>query len=104
MEQPNLKFIKEIVGDDKAFEKSLIDIIKQEFPVEASLFTKNFSQKKYTEASTNVHKLKHKISLLGLEEGFEIAYEFENELKNGNTALHPEFLEILHKIHLYLLE
>jgi DNA polymerase III delta prime subunit len=103
MEQPNLTFIKEIVGDDEAFQKSLLDIIKKEFPEEVKLFTKNFSQKKFKEASNNVHKLKHKISLLALKEGFDLASDFENELKKGNTVLHSDFLEILNKIRLYLL-
>lgn len=102
MEQPNLVFIKEIVGDDEAFKKNLLEIIKKEFPEEVKLFTKNFSKRKYNEASNNVHKLKHKISLLGLKEGFDLASDFENELKESNTRLHSDFLEILNKIHLYL--
>lgn len=102
MEQPNLVFIKEIVGEDKAFQKSLLDIIKKEFPEEVKLFTKNFALKKYHEASNNVHKIKHKISLLGLKDGFDLATDFENALKNGDTTLHSDFLEILHKIRLYL--
>ncbi|SDS47567.1 Hpt domain-containing protein [Polaribacter sp. KT25b] len=102
MEQPNLVFIKEIVGDDAAFQESLLEIIKKEFPEEVKLFIKNFSQKKYEEASNNVHKLKHKISLLGLKEGFDMATDFENELKEGKTTLHSSFLEILNKIGLYL--
>jgi hypothetical protein len=102
MEQPNLVFIKEIVGDDEAFKESLLEIIKIEFPEEVKLFTENFSNKNYKEASNNVHKLKHKVSLLGLQEGFDLASDFENALKEGNTTLHADFLEILKKIHLYL--
>jgi DNA polymerase III delta prime subunit len=102
MEQPNLVFIREIAGDDEAFQKSLLEIIKKEFPEEVKLFTENFSKKNYEEASSNVHKLKHKISLLGLKEGFDLSSDFENELKKSNTTLHADFLEILNKIHLYL--
>lgn len=102
MEKPNLTLIKEIAGSDKIFQKSLLEIIKNEFPEEVYLFHKNISQKKYKEASDNVHKIKHKISLLGLEKGCEIASEFEIELKKGNTELHAKFLEILNKIHVYL--
>ena len=102
MEQPNLVFIKEIVGDDKAFQKNLLDIIKKEFPEEVASFNENFAQKKYKEASSNVHKIKHKISLLGLKDGFDLATDFENALKNDDITLHSDFLEILHKIRLYL--
>lgn len=104
MEQPNLSLIKEISGNDMEFQNSILEIIKKEFPEEVDLYRQNFNSKKYIEASNNVHKLKHKISLLGLEKGLEIASEFEIALKEENTKLHHKFLEILHKIHVYLYE
>jgi hypothetical protein len=102
MEVPNLSFIKEIAGEDVPFQNSILDIIKKEFPEEVKSFTTNFALKNYIEATNDVHKIKHKISLLGLEEGFVIASEFEKDLKKGNIALHKDFLEILSKIHVYL--
>jgi HPt (histidine-containing phosphotransfer) domain-containing protein len=102
MEVPNLSFIKEIAGEDVEFQNSILEIIKKEFPEEVNSFTENFALKNYKEATSNVHKIKHKISLLGLETGFEIASEFEKDLKKGNIALHKDFLEILTKIHVYL--
>ena len=104
MEQPNLSLIKEISGNDIEFEKSILDIIRKEFPDEVALFNKNFTSENYVEASNNVHKIKHKISLLGLENGLEIASKFEIALKEGTTELHNNFLEILDKIHVYLNE
>ena len=102
MEQPNLTVIKEIAGSDKEFQNNLLEIIKLEFHLEVELFNLNFSQNKFKEASYNVHKIKHKISLLGLEKGFETAYDYENSLKTGDTKLHQDFLKILNKIHVYL--
>ena len=102
MEQPNLSIIKEISGNDIEFENSILEIIKLEFPDEVKLYKANFEEEKYIEASNNVHKIKHKISLLGLKNGLETASAFEIELKEGKTALHHNFLEILHKIHVYL--
>jgi HPt (histidine-containing phosphotransfer) domain-containing protein len=102
MEQPNLICIREIAPDDEVFQKNLLEIIKIEFPEEVKLFTKNFSQQNYKEAANDVHKLKHKISLLGLKEGFDIASQFENDLEIGNVELHSDFLEILNRIHIYL--
>lgn len=102
MEKPNLSLIKEISGNDIEFENSILDIIKLEFPDEVNLFKTNFEEKKYLEASSNVHKIKHKISLLGLKKGLEIASAFEIELKQENLKLHHNFLEILDKIHVYL--
>lgn len=102
MEQPNLSVIKEISGNDSDFQNSILEIIKTEFPGEVSTFVENFDSKNYLEAANNVHKIKHKISLLGLEKGLKLATEFENALKEGDTKLHNSFIEILDKIHVYL--
>lgn len=102
MEEPNLLLIKEISENDMEFQNSILSIIKKEFPEEVELYKSNYSIKNYDEASSNVHKLKHKISLLGLIKGSELASEFEKDLKSGNTKLHDNFVEILNKIHVYL--
>ena len=102
MEKPNLSLIKEISGNDIEFENNILNIIKLEFPEEVKLFKTNFEEKKYNEASSNIHKIKHKISLLGLKKGLETASAYEIELKEGNIKLHPNFIEILDKIHVYL--
>lgn len=102
MEKPNLSLIKEISGNDIEFENNILEIIKLEFPEEVNLFKTNFEQKNYIEASNNIHKIKHKISLLGLEKGLETASVYEIELKQGNIKLHDNFIEILDKIHVYL--
>jgi hypothetical protein len=102
MEQPNLSVIKEIAGEDIDFQNSILEIIKKEFPDEVKLYNESFLSKDYLEASNNVHKIKHKISLLGLTNNLELASEFEDQLKTGEIKLHEKFLEILNKIHVYL--
>jgi HPt (histidine-containing phosphotransfer) domain-containing protein len=42
-----------------------------------------------------VHKLKHKISILGLKKSYETAVEYENNLRAGNSDLEKEFKETL---------
>lgn len=102
MELPNLTFIKEIAEDDIPFQNSILDIIKKEFPTEVECFHKNFADKKFLKASNDVHKLKHKISLLGLKEGLEKASQFEKDLIENNTDLYGDFVKILNKIDVYL--
>ena len=102
MEEPNLSFIKEIAGDDISFQNSILDILRKEFPTEVEDYNRNFSKKKYEEASKDVHKIKHKVSLLALNKGLEIATEYENQLLERNIELHNSFIEILNKIHVYL--
>ncbi len=104
MEQPNLSLIKEISGIDIDFQNSILEIIKKEFLPEVNLFKENYFAKNFIEASNNVHKIKHKISLLGLEKGLEIASAYEIALKEGDLKLHNNFLEIIDKIHVYLYE
>ncbi len=102
MEKPNLSVIEEISGNDIDFKNSILEIIKIEFPKEVEVFLKSFENKDFLESANNVHKLKHKISLLGLQEGEQLAANFEIELKQGNTKLYQKFLEVLDKIHVYL--
>lgn len=83
MEQPNLKYIKQLSEGDIAFEQKIIATLKKELPKEYKEFLKNFEEKDFLNAAKNVHKLKHKISILGLAKSSEEASGFENELREG---------------------
>ena len=89
-------------GGDEAFEKKLINIIKAEFPIEKEDYYNNYNSNNFKLAADNVHKLKHKISILGLEKSYEITVVFENNLLEGNTTLNKEFESILINITNYL--
>lgn len=102
METPNLNYIKELSGGDIAFEENILNLLKKEFPEEYYLFNENFNQKKYKKAANNVHKLKHKISILGFVKGFDLASNFEENLQNNDIKLYQDFINILNKIHIYL--
>ena len=103
MEQPNLLYISTLSGGDEAFKTKLITIIKTEFPSEKTVYIKNIEAKNFKEASENVHKLKHKISILGLEKSYKIAADFENNLKDNNDDAGKEvFKDILQNITDYL--
>ena len=102
MEQPNLSYIKSMSGGDLEFEQKLIDIIKLEFPEEKAVYYANLNDQNFKQAAENVHKLKHKISILGLENSYEIAVAFEEHLLQGNTTLNDQFESILITITNYL--
>jgi len=95
MEKPNLSYIRSMSGGDKTFEQKIIAIIKQEFPVEKRTYIENIANKNYQLTAKNVHKLKHKISILGLEKSYEIAVSFENNLLEGKHTLQEEFELVL---------
>ena len=102
MEQPNFSYINSLCGDDEIFKQKLLDIIKMEYPEERDIYLKNSAAKNFKEAANNVHKLKHKISILGLEKSYEIAVAFEENLLEGNTNLNDQFESILNTITNYL--
>ncbi|MDO5981076.1 Hpt domain-containing protein [Flavivirga spongiicola] len=98
IEQPNLSYINTLSGGDEAFKEKLITIIKREFPDEKEVYFKNIEAKNFKESAENVHKLKHKISILGLEKSYAIAADFENNLKDHSVVGKAEFDTILQLI------
>jgi len=95
MEQPNLSYIESMSGGDKAFEQKLIDIIQKEFPKEKEVYFSNINAGNFKEAAENVHKLKHKISILGLVNSYDVAVDYENNLIDGNANRREDFESIL---------
>ena len=102
MEQPNMSYIQSMSGGDKAFEHKIINIIKRELPEEIATFQYNLKSEEYQKAADNVHKLKHKILILGLEKSYHTAVAFEDNLREGNANLHNEFEAILMTLTNYL--
>lgn len=95
MEQPNLKYIDELSGDNPEFKNKIIGILKKELPNEILVYEEQFGKGKYLLAADSVHKLKHKVSILGLEKSYYIAQEYESNLKNNSTNLAVDFENIL---------
>lgn len=95
MEKPNLNYINDLAGDDDDFRAKLVGVIKSELPTEIAEYTASITTNNFTKAVSHVHKLKHKISVMGMEESYHLAEQFENELKESNTGLAPKFNEVL---------
>ena len=102
MEKPNQNYINDLSLGDIAFKQKLISILKDEYPRERAIYFKNINSKDYKLAAENVHKLKHKISILGLEKSYEIAMAFENNLLEGKSELKKEFETVLNTVTNYL--
>ncbi|WP_282124232.1 Hpt domain-containing protein [Algibacter mikhailovii] len=95
MEQPNFSYIDQLSRGDDVFKQKLLDIIKIEFPEEKAIYLKNIESRKFKEAAGNVHKLKHKISILGLEKSYVVATNFENNLIESSDLGREEFEDVL---------
>lgn len=103
-ETPNMSYIHQLSGGEKEFENRLIAILKREFPIEKETYENNLQKSNYQLCAENVHKLKHKISILGLEQGYEFAIKYEEELKTGNPKLSKEFNAILEVMNQFIIK
>jgi HPt (histidine-containing phosphotransfer) domain-containing protein len=97
-EKPNLLYLKEISGGDVEFEKKLLEIVKKELPEEINTYKNCLIENNFIEAAELVHKIKHKISIFGLEKGYQVALDYENNLKLNNLKIKLEFEEILNSM------
>lgn len=102
MEAPNFSYIDDLAGGDMEFKDKLLSLLKNELPGEIELYIKTISEKDFKRSAEAVHKIKHKITILGLEKTYGLAVKYEEELKGGDAALHEEFLEILKNMTTFL--
>jgi HPt (histidine-containing phosphotransfer) domain-containing protein len=102
MEKPNLTFIHQLSGNDLEFEKELLMVIKTEFPKEKKEYFSAIKEKNFKKTEDSVHKLKHKISILGLKNSYKLADEYESGLREKDNALQPRFNAVLATIEQYL--
>ena len=67
-------------------------------------FTAGSSNQAIEEVVPAIHidKIKHKISILGLEKSYKIAEQHENNLREGNVTLQDKFSDILNNVTNYL--
>ncbi len=98
MEKPNLNYIEQLAGDNSEFKAKMIAILKSELPEEILAYEDQMLQKNVLQAAQSVHKLKHKISILGLEKSYYLAETYEENLKNGSVSFQEEFETILEEM------
>ena len=98
MEKPNLNYLKEISGGDAIFEQKMIEIVKKELPEEIKSYEFFLNEYNFIQAAEIVHKIKHKISILGLEKSYQTAIDFEEDLKRQELTLQLEFEQILNSM------
>ncbi len=103
-EVPNLNYIREIAGGNEEFEKKFLGIIQTEFPKEKEDYLRHLEDGALEESAKVVHKIKHKLGILGLTEGYKMAVKYEEDLKSGKTALTDEFSGILATVEDFILK
>lgn len=101
-ETPNLSYIDNLAKGDTLFAKNLMDIIKKELSAEIETYQFHLKQGDFIKTSEGVHKLSHKIGILGLEKGYKIAKEYEIDLLEKNLNLRSDFEHILDAMLLFI--
>jgi HPt (histidine-containing phosphotransfer) domain-containing protein len=103
-EVPNLEYINQLAKDDEVLRNRLLMVLTNEFPIEVQNYETYCLQSDFLKMSECVHKLKHKIGILGLENAYHIAAQFEDQLKNGSAELQVSFEKTLKNIDYFLKE
>lgn len=98
MEQPNLDYFEKLSNNNLNFKQKLIDVIKYEFPMELSSYYNLIQKDNLKAVSEFVHKLKNKIGVFGMENGYQIAETYEHNLREGNKKLQAEFEAVINQI------
>lgn len=101
-EVPNLSYVISLVKDDFEFRAKFLAIIKREFPLELQKYLLHMRREEPRAAAELVHKLKYRVSALGMDRSFELTEKHEERLHIGDTSLDFEFRRILKKIIAYL--
>ena len=101
-EIPNLTYINQISKGNSSFEKTLMDIIRKELPLEIEAYQSYLLDENYTETALEVHKLNHKIKILGLEKGCKIAEKYRLNLLEHSLVLKSDFEGILTSLLLFI--
>lgn len=91
MEQPSFYQIDKLARGDEEVKNMLIDVIKEEFPLEKNEYFNSFNDNDYKKTKELVHKLKHKISILGLTKSYELASAYEHNLVNNSIEGFKDF-------------
>jgi hypothetical protein len=103
MEIPNLNYIDNLSGEDIEFKFKIIEILKKEISIEKEIYLNSIQSLDYIKTAEIVHKLKHKISMIGLEKDYIVAENYEINLKKQAIFLKNDFEEVLQKMENYII-
>ncbi|NKI30721.1 Hpt domain-containing protein [Croceivirga thetidis] len=98
METPNTSYIDSVAGNDETFRLKFIEILKKEYPGEFQHYINKYEERDFPQTASIVHKLKHKLNVCGMQEGYKLAVKYEEELKVESDRFHEQFLEVLKEV------
>lgn len=102
MEKPNLIFFEKLSKGDSEFMSRLIKTLKEDFKEDQIAYVKANQELNFDQMKFYVHRIKHKIGILGLEKSYILVGNYENDLSQENLNLKNDFLEILKTVSSFL--
>ena len=102
-ERPSLNYVENlVVARDAEFEKKFVTLLKSEFSWDLGKYLYHIKLDEPRAAAEIVHKLKYKISVLGMKKTFVFAEEHKERLHAGDASLDEDFKKILKRINVFL--
>lgn len=101
-ETPNLNYIVNLSNGNSQFEKTLINIIKRELPCEIEAYKSHLTNGDFTQTAGHVHKINHKIKILGLVNGCKTAERYRLNLLENSIKLKSDFEGILTSLSVFI--
>ncbi|MEN8836263.1 MAG: Hpt domain-containing protein [Polaribacter sp.] len=104
MEKPNLNYIDQLARGDQSIKDTLVKVIIDEFPEEKKDYFDSVKLNDFEIIASNIHRIKHKFSILGLEKSYKEAEKLEHLLREGSSddVLKVTFENTLTEITKYL--
>jgi HPt (histidine-containing phosphotransfer) domain-containing protein len=103
-EIPNLIYLNQLSDNDKSVSHQLMLILKEEFQDEFESYNLKMIQNDFVSAAEIVHKLRHKIGFLGMEQAYTMSSQFEQNLRLNSLNLKDEFELVLKVIKKFMLK
>ncbi|QBZ96589.1 Hpt domain-containing protein [Flavobacterium sangjuense] len=95
MEKPNIEYINKLSRNEEVIKQKFIAVLKFELPIEVDAYYVSLHLKKWPQTMECIHKLKHKIAILGLENSYHLADEYEKSDPGSRKDLQLAFEKTL---------
>jgi len=103
-EIPNLIYLNQLSNNDKTVSNRLMLVLQEEIQEEIESYNLKIFQNDFVSAAEMVHKLRHKIGFLGMEQAYNMSSQFEQNLRFNSLNLKDEFELVLEVIKEFILK
>lgn len=103
-EEPNLINLIQLSDGDDAIKSNLWLVLKEEFTKEVEDYNLKITENNFLLASGIVHKIRHKIGFLGMQDAYDLSYQYQQNLELNSTDLKADFELILNTINEFILK